>query len=65
MAAPSAKSATFRFPGHPASLSRQSPRNVWGAAVGPHARATRVGKDLYEEVLANIHRIIAQGAQPR
>lgn len=56
-------SASFRFPGHPAPLTRQTRLNPWGDVARPMAQTAKppaagVGRDLFDEVIANIHGII-------
>ncbi|PWC32043.1 hypothetical protein [Azospirillum sp. TSO22-1] len=68
MAAGIANRSTFRFPGHPAPVSRGNRLNPWEGAARPLAQATTaphagVGTDLFAEVLANIHQII-RGERP-
>jgi len=68
MAAGIANRPSFRFPGHPAPVSRGNRPTAREGAARPLPQATAaphvgVGADLFAEVLANIHQII-RGERP-
>lgn len=63
-----ASRTSFRFPGHPAPVPRRAGLSPWSDAARPLPQAADMpavcaGKELFEEVIANIQGII-QGDRP-